>query len=128
MDWLESVAPQQCWINARDAAGLGVENGDEVIVSTKRGRVKIAAKVTERIMPGVVSIPQGAWYSPESRDVGKLGSVDNLDLGGCISVLTSQRPTAISKGNGVHSNLCRIEKVQGAGRTARDARRKGGES
>ena len=128
VDWLESVAPQQCWINARDAAGLGVENGDEVIVSTKRGRVKIAAKVTERIMPGVVSIPQGAWYSPESRDVGKLGSVDNLDLGGCISVLTSQRPTAISKGNGVHSNLCRIEKVQGAGRTARDARRKGGES
>ena len=40
-------------------------------------------------------------------------------------MLTSQRPTAISKGNGVHSNLCRIEKVQGAGRTARDASVKG---
>ena len=81
-------------------------------------------KVTARIMPGVVSIPQGAWYRPESRDVGKLGSVDNLDLGGCISVLTSQRPTAISKGNGVHSNLCKIEKAQDAGRGANGTRRK----
>ena len=36
---------------------------------------------------------------------------DVLDLGGCISVLTSVRPTPISKGNGVHSNLCKVEKA-----------------
>ena len=77
-----------------------------VIVSTKRGRTQISAKVTDRIMPGVVSIPQGAWYDPETRDADKLGDPSVLDRGGCISVLTSQRPTAISKGNGVHSNLC----------------------
>lgn len=111
VDWMKSVAPQQCWINTADAAALGIENDDMVIVSTKRGRTQISAKVTDRIMPGVVSIPQGAWYDPETRDADKLGDPSVLDRGGCISVLTSQRPTAISKGNGVHSNLCKIEKA-----------------
>lgn len=111
VDWLKSVAPQQCWINDQDAAALGVENGDDVIVSTERGRTQLSAKVTPRIMPGVVSIPQGAWYDPETRDAATIGSKDVLDKGGCISVLTSSRPTPISKGNGVHSNLCKIEKA-----------------
>lgn len=111
VDWMKSVAPQQCWINTADAAALGIENDDMVIVSTKRGRTQISAKVTDRIMPGVVSIPQGAWYDPETREADKLGDPGVLDRGGCISVLTSQRPTAISKGNGVHSNLCKIEKA-----------------
>ncbi len=109
--WMNSVAPQQCWINEKDAAELGIEQDDEVIVSTERGRTKLTAKVTARIMPGVLSIPQGAWYNPESRDPEAIGSRDTLDLGGCISVLTSVRPTPISKGNGVHSNLCKIEKA-----------------
>lgn len=111
VDWLKSVAPQQCWINDQDAAALGVENGDDVIVSTERGRTQLSAKVTPRIIPGVVSIPQGAWYDPETRDAATIGSKDVLDKGGCISVLTSSRPTPISKGNGVHSNLCKIEKA-----------------
>lgn len=109
--WMNSVAPQQCWINSKDADDLGIEEGDMVIVSTKRGKTQISAKVTPRIMPGVVSIPQGAWYEPETRDAETIGSPDVLDKGGCISVLTSQRPTPISKGNGVHSNLCKIEKA-----------------
>ncbi|MDR1015431.1 MAG: molybdopterin-dependent oxidoreductase [Coriobacteriales bacterium] len=111
VEWLKSVAPQQCWINDGDAAALGVENGDDLLVSTRRGKTRISAKVTPRIMPGVVSIPQGAWYEPESRDAASIGSKDVLDTGGCISVLTSSRPTPLSKGNGVHSNLCKIEKA-----------------
>lgn len=111
VDWMKSVAPQQCWISEPDAVELGVKNGDDVIVSTERGKTMLSAKVTPRIMPGVVSIPQGAWYDPESRDAATIGSKDVLDKGGCISVLTSTRPTPISKGNGVHSNLCKIEKA-----------------
>lgn len=109
--WMSSVAPQQCWINEKDAAALGIQQDDQVIVSTERGRTQLSAKVTQRIMPGVVSIPQGAWYDPASRDAATLGDKSVLDKGGCISVLTSMRPTPISKGNGVHSNLCKIEKA-----------------
>ena len=93
------------------SGGYAEIQDDEVIVSTERGRSKLTAKVTNRIMPGVVSIPQGGWYEPETRDPESIGSPDTLDLGGCISVLTSVRPTPISKGNGVHSNLCKIEKA-----------------
>ena len=109
--WLESVHPQQLWINAGDAKKLGIANGDTVRVSTERGTVEVPAKVTARIMPGVVSLPQGAWYDPASRDPKTLGDPSIVDRGGCISVLTSQRPTPISKGNGVHTNLCKIEKA-----------------
>lgn len=111
VDWMKSVAPQQCWINAQDAASLGIEEGDEIVISTKRGKTKVPAKVTPRIMPGVLSLPQGAWYDPETRDANTIGDKEVLDKGGCISVLTSSRPTPISKGNGVHSNLCKIEKA-----------------
>lgn len=109
--WMNSVAPQQCWINSQDAAALGIEEDDQIIISTKRGRTQTSAKVTPRIMPGVVSLPQGAWYEPETRDAESIGNKEVLDKGGCISVLTSARPTPISKGNGVHSNLCKIEKA-----------------
>lgn len=109
--WMSSVAPQQCWINDGDAATLGIAQDDTVIVSTERGRSQMTAKVTNRIMPGVVSVPQGAWYDPETRDGATIGDRSVLDRGGCISVLTSSRPTPISKGNGVHSNLCKIEKA-----------------
>ena len=109
--WMNSVAPQQCWINDADAAALGIAQDDDVVVTTERGRSRMSAKVTSRIVPGVVSVPQGAWYEPETRDPRTLGDPGVLDLGGCISVLTSVRPTAISKGNGVHSNLCRVEKA-----------------
>ena len=106
VEWLKQVAPQQLWVNTADAAELGISNGDMVEVYNDRGRVQITAKVTPRIMPGVMSLPQGAWYEPESFEPDMVGSVDNVDHGGCVSVLTSVRPTPISKGNGVHT--CRV--------------------
>ena len=109
--WLKSIVPQQLWINTQDAAELGIENDDEVLVWNHRGKTRISAKVTPRIMPGVVSLPQGAWYKPERREASTLGSVDVVDTGGCVAILTSIRPTPLSKGNGCHSTLCQIAKA-----------------
>jgi len=30
-------------------------------------KISIKVKVTERIIPGVVSLGQGAWYSPDKK-------------------------------------------------------------
>ena len=48
----------------------------------QRGTVALPAKVTQRIMPGVVCIYQGTWYRAEG---------DEADPGGCANVLTERR-------------------------------------
>jgi anaerobic selenocysteine-containing dehydrogenase len=73
-----------------------------VKVRSKRGATRLPAKVTPRIMPGVASMEQGAWYKPDAG---------GIDVGGSINVLTSQRPSPLAKGNPQHTNLVQIEKA-----------------
>ena len=48
-------------IHPADARQRNIEDGDPVYVSNDRGRVKVRAKVTPNIKPGVVSLTQGWW-------------------------------------------------------------------
>ena len=41
------------------AKNFGIENGDQIVVETNRGRVKMKASVDERVSEGVVLIPHG---------------------------------------------------------------------
>ena len=100
--WMQEAAPQEIWINTLDAAERGINNGDMVYVYNSRGRVKLPAKVTPRIMPGVTSMPQGAWYKPNAEGV---------DEGGCVNTLTSWHPSPLAKGNPQHTNLVQVEKA-----------------
>lgn len=100
--WLTQVAPQQIWINTLDAQARGINHGDTVRVYNGRGMVQVKAKVTPRIMPGVLSLPQGAWYKPNKK---------GIDEGGCINTLTKTHPTPLAKGNPQHTNLVAIEKI-----------------
>ena len=78
--WMRELDPQSVWINTTDAEARGIKNGDLVDIYNNRGRVRISAKVTERIMPGTVSVSEGAWYSPDK---------DGVSRGGCANVLTN---------------------------------------
>ncbi|GAA2780466.1 hypothetical protein GCM10010533_18520 [Mycolicibacterium pallens] len=49
-------------INAKDAAALGVANGDRVKVFSDVGAVELAAVVSDRPRPGVVIVDHG-WGS-----------------------------------------------------------------
>ena len=81
MPWLEEIELHSVWINSIDALKRGIKDGDIVDVYNDRGRIRIPAKVTERIMPSVVCVYQGAWYNPDKNGV---------DLGGCANVLTNE--------------------------------------
>ena len=102
---MHRVDPQCLWMHPEDARARGIQDGQEVLVWNDRGRVRIPAKLTERMMAGVVAMSQGAWYAPDE---------DGTDRGGCINVLTSLRPTPYAQGNGQHTNLVEVRAASNA--------------
>ncbi len=95
--WLEEVGPRRARISTYDAEKRGIANGDEVLIFNNRGRVLVPAEVTERIMPGVVDLPQGAWF-----DIDEAG----IDRGGCANILT---PSEHSPGGAWVANTVLVE-------------------
>jgi anaerobic dimethyl sulfoxide reductase subunit A len=71
--WLQELMPHAISINTRDATSRGIRDGDLVRVFNDRGEIIVPAKVTERIMPGVVDLPQGAWYAPDRQGIDRGG-------------------------------------------------------
>jgi anaerobic dimethyl sulfoxide reductase subunit A len=80
--WLQRLEPHAVWINPLDAQARDIVDGDTVEVYNQRGTIRLPAKVTPRIMTGVVCVYQGAWYRP---------GPDGVDEGGCANVLTEHR-------------------------------------
>jgi anaerobic dimethyl sulfoxide reductase subunit A len=97
IQWLRELEPHQIWINPVDAVQRGIEDGQKVKVFNDRGEMLIHAKVTQRIMPGVVAIGQGAWYSPDAK---------GIDQGGCTNVLTRDEG---SSGGATPTNTALVE-------------------
>jgi anaerobic dimethyl sulfoxide reductase subunit A len=102
VDWLEEAFPQRVFINPVDAGARGIQNSDEVRVFNDRGEMRILCRLTKRIMPGVVAIPQGAWWNPDEK---------GIDRGGCVNVLTSERWTPFAFGNAQHTIMVEIKKI-----------------
>ncbi len=100
--WMEEAEPQRMWISLQDAAARGIAEGDKVRVFNDRGALLIRAHVTRRIRPGVVAIPQGAWYTPDKNGVCQRGN---------INVLTSQRATPLAHGNAQHTLRVEVTKA-----------------
>ncbi|OGP62435.1 MAG: hypothetical protein A2169_07520 [Deltaproteobacteria bacterium RBG_13_47_9] len=99
--WLRELQLQTLLISATDAQARGISDGDMVRIFNERGEVIIPAKVTERIMPGVVDLPQGAWFSPDEKGVCR---------GGCANVLTSDKSSPCGA-LVTNTSLVQVEKV-----------------
>jgi len=76
--WLRETYQQEVTLAARDAARLGIKTGDIVEVWNDRGRVVVPAYVTERCMPGVVVLFEGAWMDRDGKGVDRAGNPDFL--------------------------------------------------
>lgn len=76
--WLRETFTQEVTLNAADARRLGVETGDTVELFNDRGRVVVPVYVTERCMPGVAVLHEGAWMDLDSDGVDRSGNPDFL--------------------------------------------------
>ena len=73
-------------MNPKDAAERGIKNGDIVKIYNERGIVLGGAFVTERIMPGAVSMDHGARYDPiVPGEIDRGGAINTLTPRGTIS-------------------------------------------
>ncbi len=76
--WLRETFAQEVTINASDAKRLGIAMGDTVELYNGRGRIVVPAYVTERCMPGVLVVYEGAWMDLDDKGVDRAGNPDFL--------------------------------------------------
>ncbi len=76
--WLRETFSQEVTLNAADAKRLGIRTGDTVEVFNDRGSMVLPAYVTERCMPGVVVVHEGAWMDLDEKGIDRAGNPDFL--------------------------------------------------
>jgi trimethylamine-N-oxide reductase (cytochrome c) len=91
-------------INRQDAEKRGIAEGDLVELHNERGTVIAGALLSDEIMPGVVSIYEGAWPQLDSK--GRCNS-------GLVNFLTStQRSSGLSQATTANTCLARMRKCE----------------
>jgi anaerobic dimethyl sulfoxide reductase subunit A len=76
--WLRETCSQEVTLNASDAKALGVQTGDTVEVYNDRGSCIVPVYVTERCMPRVAVLYEGAWMDRDKNGIDRAGNPDFL--------------------------------------------------
>jgi anaerobic dimethyl sulfoxide reductase subunit A len=100
--WFKEREKQALWINPLDASQRGIEDQEEVNVSSPQGLMRIVSYVTEDIMPGAVCLLQGVWPKFDSS---------GAETAGSANILTSTVPTMPSFGSRTHSVFVQVKKT-----------------
>jgi biotin/methionine sulfoxide reductase len=89
-----------------DATARGIADGDVVRLYNDRGACLAGARVTRGVRPGVVVLPTGAWYDPETPT--------GLERHGNPNVLTLDKGTSrLAQGPSAHTTLVEMERAEG---------------
>lgn len=94
-------------IHPETAKRYGIKNKEWIMVETPRGAIKVRARVTERILPGVICCQHGWWQ--ECKDLELPGYNPFADGGANPSVLIGSELSDPISGSLPHrSYLCRV--------------------
>ena len=93
---------QHLRINVEDARKRGIKDGELVELYNERGTLIAGARVTDRIMPGVVSLEEGNWMQLDSR--GRCNS-------GAINIITTSiASSSLSQATAANTCLAQLKK------------------
>ena len=80
--WLREAFPQEFIMNPLDAKARGIKKGDVVQITSRHGTVIRPVFFTERMLPGVVALGEGAWAEiDEETGIDKAGATNTLNGG-----------------------------------------------
>ncbi|MBP9928394.1 MAG: molybdopterin-dependent oxidoreductase [Rhodoferax sp.] len=97
-------------LNPQDAQARGIADGDLVRVHNSRGACLAAARVSDRLRPGVVKLSTGAWFDPQSWH-----TADSLEKHGNPNVLTLDvGASSLSQGCMAQTCLVEVERFEHA--------------
>jgi len=92
-------------MNPQDAEERDISEGDMIKIWNSRGSCLATLKLQKTIIPGVISLATGAWFSP---------SKDGLDISGNPNVLTADTGTSdLGQGSAAHNIEVEVEKYLG---------------
>lgn len=77
---LREAFPQEFYMNPDDAHSRGIKEGDFVLIKSNHGKVIRPVTLTERMMPGVTTLGEGAWVElDEETGIDKAGATNSLN-------------------------------------------------
>ena len=77
---LRKAFPQESWINTLDAKERGIQTSDLMLIKSRHGKVVRPAYVTDQVMPGVITLGEGAWVQmDEALGVDRAGATNTLN-------------------------------------------------
>jgi len=99
---------EPAWIHPEDAAHRDIRDGDIVRLFNDRGACLAGAVITDQVMPGVVQLATGAWFSPAEPQA-------DSDLPFCVhgnpNVLTRDAGTSkLAQGPSAQTCLIQMER------------------
>ncbi|MBI5301778.1 MAG: molybdopterin-dependent oxidoreductase [Chloroflexi bacterium] len=104
LPWLREAYPQEFMMNPLDAQARGIKQGDIVKITSRHGAVVRPVYVTERMMPGVTTLGEGAWIDIDEET--------GIDRGGATNTLNGDFATG--QGHSGHNTcIVQVEKWNG---------------
>lgn len=105
--WARKLQPwPEVEIHPKTAAERNIKDGDKIHLSTRHGRIKAVAAVSDRAYPDMVQTTHG-WWLPESE--GPEHSLFEITAG----MLTQLRPCDRETGNSLFRGLhCQVERAE----------------
>lgn len=97
---------QHAFVSVEDAKANGITDGDLIELSNARGAVIAGARVTDKIMQGVVALEEGNWIQLDSKGRCNSGSIN--------MITTSVAASALSQATAANTCVANLKKCSDA--------------